>query len=204
MMRIASVVLIVSFAALVSAQDTKWQPPPTPDGWKGVVGKDDRYRFATPKTAKSSGTRDRTYTSRGLRVAVQINYCTLADGAVLEVRSATLTGSELKGTTVDQMLDAFAETEKEEFFKIYQLDVVTIPTHRPNLRRDLPDRIYKTEDGKFRAVAKEVAAMHAAATLIHARTRVSFILPPRRAAPKRRWPLPCARASGHRHALRWR
>jgi len=53
-----------------------------------------------------------------------------------------------------------AETEKEEFYKIYQLDVVTIPTHRPMVREDLPDRIYKTEAGKFRAVAKEVAAMH--------------------------------------------
>jgi preprotein translocase subunit SecA len=54
-----------------------------------------------------------------------------------------------------------AETEKEEFYKIYQLDVVTIPTHRPMVRDDMPDRIYKSEDGKFRAVAKEVAAMHA-------------------------------------------
>jgi len=54
-----------------------------------------------------------------------------------------------------------AATEVEEFSKIYQLDVVTIPTHRPMIRKDLPDRIYKTEDGKFRSVAKEVAAMHA-------------------------------------------
>lgn len=54
-----------------------------------------------------------------------------------------------------------AATEVEEFNKIYNLDVVTIPTHRPMQRQDLPDRIYKTEDGKFRAVAKEVAAMHA-------------------------------------------
>ncbi|HVQ45055.1 MAG TPA: preprotein translocase subunit SecA [Candidatus Saccharimonadia bacterium] len=54
-----------------------------------------------------------------------------------------------------------AATEAEEFGKIYALDVVTVPTHRPMVRRDLPDRIYKTEDGKFRSVAKEVAAMHA-------------------------------------------
>jgi len=54
-----------------------------------------------------------------------------------------------------------AETEKEEFYKIYHLDVVTIPTHQPMIRRDLPDRIYKTEAGKFRAVVREVAAMHA-------------------------------------------
>jgi len=54
-----------------------------------------------------------------------------------------------------------AKTEEEEFGKIYSLDVVTIPTHRPMVRQDLPDRIYKSEDGKFRAVAREVAAMHA-------------------------------------------
>jgi preprotein translocase subunit SecA len=53
-----------------------------------------------------------------------------------------------------------AATEAEEFGKIYALDVVVIPTHQPMVRKDLPDRIYKTEAGKFRAVAKEVAAMH--------------------------------------------
>ncbi|HEX3082763.1 MAG TPA: preprotein translocase subunit SecA, partial [Candidatus Saccharimonadia bacterium] len=53
-----------------------------------------------------------------------------------------------------------AKTEEEEFGKIYHLDVVTIPTHRPMVRKDMPDRIYKTEDGKFRAVAKEVAGYH--------------------------------------------
>ncbi len=54
-----------------------------------------------------------------------------------------------------------AATEVEEFGKIYHLDVVIIPTHQPMVRKDLPDRIYKSEDGKFRSVAKEVAAMHA-------------------------------------------
>jgi len=53
-----------------------------------------------------------------------------------------------------------AKTEEEEFGKIYGLDVVTIPTHRPMVRNDMPDRIYKSEGGKFRAVAREVAAMH--------------------------------------------
>ncbi|HEY2004501.1 MAG TPA: preprotein translocase subunit SecA [Candidatus Saccharimonadia bacterium] len=54
-----------------------------------------------------------------------------------------------------------AKTEEEEFGKIYQLDVVVIPTNKPMIRQDMPDRIYKSEDGKFRAVAREVAAMHA-------------------------------------------
>jgi len=54
-----------------------------------------------------------------------------------------------------------AMTEAEEFGKIYNLGVIDIPTHRKMVRIDLPDRIYKTEDGKFRAVAKEVAVYHA-------------------------------------------
>jgi preprotein translocase subunit SecA len=54
-----------------------------------------------------------------------------------------------------------AATEAEEFSKIYDLDVTTIPTHQPMVRNDMPDRIYKTEAGKFRAVASEVAEMHA-------------------------------------------
>jgi preprotein translocase subunit SecA len=46
-----------------------------------------------------------------------------------------------------------AETEAEEFYKIYKLDVLVIPTNKPSQRRDLPDRIYKTEAGKFSAAA---------------------------------------------------
>ena len=53
-----------------------------------------------------------------------------------------------------------AATEAEEFGKIYGLGVVTIPTNRPMVRDDLPDRIYKTEVGKFRAVAADVKQRH--------------------------------------------
>jgi preprotein translocase subunit SecA len=54
-----------------------------------------------------------------------------------------------------------AATEAEEFSKIYKLEVTTIPTHRPMIRKDLPDRIYKTEQAKFEAVVREVAERHA-------------------------------------------
>ncbi len=50
-----------------------------------------------------------------------------------------------------------AVTEAEEFHKIYGLEVVVIPTHRPMIREDHADLIYKTEDAKFRAVADEIA-----------------------------------------------
>jgi preprotein translocase subunit SecA len=49
-----------------------------------------------------------------------------------------------------------AVTEAEEFDKIYKLQVVVIPTHRPMIREDHPDLIYKTEDAKFNAVAAEI------------------------------------------------
>ncbi|OGY47856.1 MAG: preprotein translocase subunit SecA, partial [Candidatus Buchananbacteria bacterium RIFCSPHIGHO2_02_FULL_38_8] len=49
-----------------------------------------------------------------------------------------------------------AATEAEEFAKIYNLDVTVIPTNKPMIRKDLPDRIYKNEEGKFRAVVREI------------------------------------------------
>jgi len=53
-----------------------------------------------------------------------------------------------------------AATEAEEFFKIYKLDVLTIPTHRDNKRADLSDRVYKNEIGKFHAVVREIKERH--------------------------------------------
>ncbi len=49
-----------------------------------------------------------------------------------------------------------AMTEAEEFYKIYKLDVFSIPTNRPNVRKDLNDVVYKSEAGKFKAVADEI------------------------------------------------
>jgi preprotein translocase subunit SecA len=53
-----------------------------------------------------------------------------------------------------------AETESAEFAKIYNLDVVVIPTHRPMVRGDYPDFIYKTEKAKFNAAIGEIEALH--------------------------------------------
>lgn len=49
-----------------------------------------------------------------------------------------------------------ARTSAEEFHKVYKLDVVQIPTNKPMVRVDSPDRIYKTEMGKFNAIAREI------------------------------------------------
>jgi len=53
-----------------------------------------------------------------------------------------------------------AVTEAEEFHKIYGLDVVVIPTHRPMVRTDSSDVIYKTEKSKFEAVIDEIVEMN--------------------------------------------
>ncbi len=53
-----------------------------------------------------------------------------------------------------------AETESAEFAKIYNLDVLVIPTDRPMIREDNPDFIFKTEQGKFNAAIKEIEALH--------------------------------------------
>ncbi len=53
-----------------------------------------------------------------------------------------------------------AKTEEEEFFKIYKLTVEQIPTHRPMVREDKSDVVYKTEEAKFKAIAKEVKERH--------------------------------------------
>ena len=50
-----------------------------------------------------------------------------------------------------------ALTEAEEFHKIYKLEVVPIPTHQPMIRLDESDLIYKSEEGKFKAVVEEIA-----------------------------------------------
>ncbi len=53
-----------------------------------------------------------------------------------------------------------ADTEATEFRKIYNLDVIVIPTNMPLIRTNYPDVIYKTEKEKFRAVVKEIEELH--------------------------------------------
>ncbi|MDO8571773.1 MAG: preprotein translocase subunit SecA, partial [bacterium] len=53
-----------------------------------------------------------------------------------------------------------AATEAEEFSKIYKLEVVSVPTHRQSKRTDLPDRVYKNEEGKYNAVVQTIKEAH--------------------------------------------
>lgn len=54
-----------------------------------------------------------------------------------------------------------ALTEAEEFKEIYGLNVIVVPTHKPMIRKDMPDAVYKTADEKYAAAADEVAENHA-------------------------------------------
>ena len=57
-----------------------------------------------------------------------------------------------------------ATTEKEEFARIYNLEVVSVPTHRPMIREDFPDQVYKSEDAKYKAAVEEIIALNAQET----------------------------------------
>lgn len=54
-----------------------------------------------------------------------------------------------------------ARTDADEFGRVYGLTVISLPTHRPCVRRDLPDVIYKTEAAKYAAVTDEIGRRHA-------------------------------------------
>jgi len=53
-----------------------------------------------------------------------------------------------------------ASTSAEEFDKVYKLDVVMIPTNKPMQRKELPDGVYKTHDGKLKALVREIRERH--------------------------------------------
>ncbi|MBA1333995.1 MAG: Protein translocase subunit SecA [Firmicutes bacterium] len=53
-----------------------------------------------------------------------------------------------------------AKTEEDEFRAIYGMDVVVVPTNMPMIRDDMPDLVYRTTEGKFKAVVDEIAQRH--------------------------------------------
>src|SRR5690242_10663318 len=97
--------------------------------------------------------------SEGLHQAIEAK-----EGAVIQRENKTLATitfqnyfrlyEKLAGMTGTAM------TEAEEFHKIYKLDVVTIPTHRNVVRKDLPDAVYKSGRAKFSAVVEKIAEIH--------------------------------------------
>jgi hypothetical protein len=123
---VTAIGLTVALAGAAPAQDKKWEPPPPPDGWTAVAGKDGTYRFAFPPDAKRTGSRDRTTTVNGVKTQAAINYCTLADGTTLEVAAFTLSGPGLKGAKAADVLDGFVAAEKDAGFTLSDPKPVTV------------------------------------------------------------------------------
>jgi len=99
--------------------------------------------------------------SQGLHQAIEAK-----EGVVIQEESKTL--AEISYQNYFRMykklsgMTGTAMTEAEEFYKIYKLDAVAIPTNKKNVRQDSNDMVYKTEGGKFKAVADEIEARHKA------------------------------------------
>ena len=84
----------------------------------------------------------------------------------VEVQGETITYATITLQNYFRMYDKLAGmtgtavTEAEEFFKVYKLEVVVVPTNLPMVRDDRPDKIYKTEEAKYEAAAEEIAELH--------------------------------------------
>jgi preprotein translocase subunit SecA len=99
--------------------------------------------------------------SEGLHQAVEAK-----EGVRIQEENQTLASVTLQNyfRKYDKLagMTGTAVTEATEFMKIYELEVVQIPTNAPMVRRDQNDQVYKTKDGKWNAVVNEIQARHAA------------------------------------------
>lgn len=97
--------------------------------------------------------------SEGLHQAIEAK-----EGAAIQKESRTLATitfqnyfrmyQKLAGMT------GTALTSAEEFHKVYNLEVVSIPTNKPMIRKDLSDKVFQTEKGKFKAAAAKIKELH--------------------------------------------
>lgn len=84
----------------------------------------------------------------------------------LQIQNESMTLASITFQNYFRMYDKLAgmtgtaKTEEEEFRNIYGMDVIVIPTNKPVIRDDKPDLIYKTMEGKFRAVVEEIKRRH--------------------------------------------
>lgn len=97
--------------------------------------------------------------SNGLHQAIEAK-----EGVKIERESQTLASITLQNYfrmyTKLSGLTGTAKTEEDEFRKIYGMDVVVVPTNRPMIRKALPDVVYRSEKGKFKAVVEEIVQRH--------------------------------------------
>src|SRR5436305_568840 len=99
--------------------------------------------------------------SEGLHQAVEAK-----EGVAIQEENQTLATITLQNyfRMYDKLagMTGTALTEATEFMKIYKLPVVEVPTNRPMVRADRNDQVYKTKDGKWSAVVREIAQRHEA------------------------------------------
>lgn len=97
--------------------------------------------------------------SEGLHQAIEAK-----EGVAIQQESKTLATVSLQNyfRMYEKLagMTGTAATEAEEFHKIYKLDVAIIPTHRPMVRHDMSDMVYKTDKAKFDAVVEDIAKAH--------------------------------------------
>jgi preprotein translocase subunit SecA len=97
--------------------------------------------------------------SEGLHQAIEAK-----EGAVIQEENQTLATITYQNyfRLYDKLagMTGTALTEATEFMKIYALPVVQVPTNKPMVREDRNDQVYKTKEGKWAAVAKEIRARH--------------------------------------------
>jgi preprotein translocase subunit SecA len=125
---------------------------------KDYVVKDDEVLIVDEFTGRLM--HGRRY-SEGLHQAIEAKECVKVQRENQTMASVTFQNyfrmyEKLAGMTGTAM------TEAEEFSKIYNLEVVTVPTNKLAIRRDHSDRIYKNRKGKFDAVVEEIKALHQA------------------------------------------
>jgi len=97
--------------------------------------------------------------SEGIHQAVEAK-----EGVAIQQESKTLATISLQNyfRKYDKLagMTGTALTEAEEFHKIYKLDVLAIPTNKKQVRIDHPDQVYKTQNGKYLAIARDIEEMH--------------------------------------------
>jgi len=85
----------------------------------------------------------------------------------VEIKEESRTGATITIQNYFRLYDKLggmtgtAVTSAEEFKNVYKLDLISLPTHKPLIRKDLPDQIFRTEKGKWMAVVKEIKNRHA-------------------------------------------
>lgn len=123
---------------------------------KDYVVKDGEVMIVDPFTGRMQPGRR---WSEGLHQAIEAKEGVMIQKETRSVASITFQNyfrfyKKLSGMT------GTAETSKEEFQKVYGLDVAVIPTHKPIARIDRSDFIYQTEEGKFKAIAQKVKELN--------------------------------------------